>query len=468
MKMKLFLIGTLLFLAVSLFAVSLSLFYQQKNTISTDLPVSEKPVTNPLKGFVAWGENYRQDPWISFAYIPVCWSLLEPEEGVYDFEELESRCFFSDWKADGVRLILRVIADTPSEETHMDIPQWLYEKMGHTGNWYDTSYGKGFSPDYRNAVFQEAHTRLIQALADRYSQDPQVAFLQLGSLGHWGEWHVNASEGIERFPFQTVTDGYVQDYLKGFPSSMLLLRRPYDIGAREHLGLYNDSFGQPSSHEAWLSWISDGYTSDQNGEALSGMPDFWKYAPSGGEFATDRELSWYFSEEQYPTTLDLLLRSHTTFLGPNAPKYQEFHGQSNTVTAGIEHLLSEMGYCLGIRQCRITNLWSPKDLEVTLTWENTGIAPLYQDWEIYLEIQNASGKSVWSGTFDSSFSDWGPGTHSWTRTLEGTGALEAGEYTLFAGVVDPLMGTPGVRLRMEGEGFLYAAGTFPIPSRSFL
>lgn len=86
-----------------------------------------------MKGFVAWGENYRQDPWVSFAYVPVYWSFIEPQEGVYDFEELEQRCSFEKWRSDGVRLIFRVVADSPSDEMHMDIPQWLYEKMEEEG-----------------------------------------------------------------------------------------------------------------------------------------------------------------------------------------------------------------------------------------------------------------------------------------------------------------------------------------------
>lgn len=33
----------------------------------------EKPVNNPYKGFVAWGENYREDDNVAFAYVPVYW-----------------------------------------------------------------------------------------------------------------------------------------------------------------------------------------------------------------------------------------------------------------------------------------------------------------------------------------------------------------------------------------------------------
>lgn len=425
--------------------------FAKENTVTVSVPQSVAPVTNPLKGFAAWGENYRKDPWVSFAYVPVYWSELEPEEGKYDFKALEERCHFEQWKQDGVRLIFRVVSDSPSSETHMDIPQWLYEKMNGAGDWYDNSYGKGFSPDYRNRIFKEAHTRLIQALAAQYGQNPQVAFWQLGSLGHWGEWHVNESAGIERFPFQTVTDSYVRDYLNCIDASKLLLRRPYEIGANSQMGLYNDSFGQ-KSHEMWLSWIADGYISDQNGEELTGMPDFWRYAPSGGEFATSQEENWYFSDVQFPVTLDFLHRSHTTFLGPNAPKYEDCNDET---AKKIEVLLQQMGYSLGIRQCTLTNLRRPGNIEGTLIWENTGIAPMYENWPVRLELKNADGDIIWSKEYESRLMDWGPGTHTWTVMLDGTGGIPHGSYRLYAGIIDPLTQTPGVALTMTGDGCMY-------------
>lgn len=317
---------------------------------AVEIPASDKPVTNPMKGLAAWGENYRQDPYVAFAYVPVYWNELEPRQGEYDFAALEERCHFARWRADGVRLILRLVPDTPTEEKHMDIPQWLYDAMDGAGTWYDGDYGQGFSPDYENQVFRQAHRALIAALGQRYAEDPQVAFIELGSLGHWGEWHVDTGAGIAPFPTQAVTDSYVQDYLAVFSPNRLLLRRPYTIGREQGLGLYNDSFGLPDSHGEWLSWITEGYRSDQNGEWLPGMPEFWRKAPSGGELSPQQEDGWYFSADQFPTTLALLEQSHTTFLGPNAPAYGELSG---TEAENLRTLLAEMGYTLGVRNCII-------------------------------------------------------------------------------------------------------------------
>lgn len=421
---------------------------------AVEIPAGETPVTNPMKGFAAWGENYRQDPYVAFAYVPVYWDELEPEQGRYDFAALEQRCHFAQWRADGVRLILRLVADTPTEERHMDIPQWLYDAMDGAGTWYDGDYAHGFSPDYENPVFRQAHQALIAALGERYGSDPQVAFVQLGSLGHWGEWHVDTGAGIDPFPDQTVTDGYVQDYLAVFQPEQLLMRRPYTIARDQGLGLYNDSFGLPESHAQWLSWITDGYQSDQNGEWLPAMPDFWQKAPSGGEFSPHQEGAWYFSQEQFPTTLQLLEQSHTTFLGPNAPQYGELTG---TREQNLRTFLARMGYTLGVRRCTVWRTVLGGGLQAELVWENTGLAPLYAHWPVVLELRDDTGHTVWSGQTEVPFPSWGPGSYTLRAALTGAETLPAGDYSLWVGIQDPLTGAPGVALQMDAprDGALY-------------
>lgn len=425
------------------------------------LPQGQKPVINPMKGLMAWGENYRQDPYVAFAYVPVYWNELEPRPGQYDFQALEERCHFDRWRADGVRLVLRLVTDTPTDTAHMDIPEWLYEEMDGAGTWYDGEYGQGFSPDYENEVFRAAHRLLIAALADRYADDPQLAFVELGSLGHWGEWHVDTDAGIDPFPTQETTDEYVRHYLAVFPAHRLLLRRPYPIARDEGMGLYNDSFGLPDSHSQWLDWIREGYVSDQNGEALPAMPDFWLQAPSGGEFSPRQESGWYFSAEQFPVTLDLLRQSHTTFLGPNAPKAGELTPDEEE---NLRTMLAEMGYTFSIRRCTVTRPLFSDVLRVSLTWTNTGTAPLYAQWPVLLELRDQSGRTVLRGEFPQDFAAWGMADTTVLLELEGARNLPAGDYTLWAGIMDPLTGQAGVTLQLDTptDGGLYRLAGFSL------
>ena len=391
----------------------------------------EKPVNNPYKGFVAWGENYREDDNVAFAYVPVYWSELEKEEGVYDFEALENRNYFEEWTKNDVYLILRVVMDSPSDKEHADIPEWLLEKVN--GTYYDTEYGKGFSPDYADETLIAYHEKLIQALASRYRDDERIAFIQLGSLGHWGEWHIHSDIG--EFVKSEISDRYVQHYIDNFDSSMLMMRRPFDIAQENHMGLYNDSFGKPSSHERWLDWIENGYTSDQSNEFLNGMSDFWKYAPSGGEFATYQDVMWYFENENFEQTMDFLRRSHTSFLGPNAPK--------NSNDENVLELLKELGYCFAIEEVKVTKGFGSYDIKLKMN--NIGIAPIYKNLDLIIWITDENDSPVYGGIID----DVETALKMNEFVIDGSFAFEktdSTKYKLWVGLKDAIGPNSGIEL----------------------
>lgn len=341
------------------------------------------------------------------------------------------------------RMILRVVADSPSEEATMEIPRWLYEDMEGAGTWYENEYGKGFSPDYENRVFQEAHKELLEALGKRYNDDPQIAFIQLGSLGHWGEWHVNQHSGIQEFPDSMVTDAYVLDYVNAFPDKNLLMRRPYAITSWEQIGLYNDMFGEPEAQEEWMDWIEDGYVSEQNGEKLPSAPQFWEWGPSGGEIASSRDSSYYFGEG-FQDTLRFIKESHTTYLGPNIPLKTEL---SEEEWKNAQRAQQEMGYCFTIRECTLQQ--SPrKDKKIQIKWENIGNAPFYEDWDIRIQLENEAGAVLWSKDYKEGLSEWAK-TYTMERILPDTANLPKEGISVWAGIVDPMTDMCGVKLAVE-------------------
>lgn len=425
-------------------------------TKTWEVQEGEKPAANPLKGWVCWGENLSAGAGLSLAYVPVYWSEAEPEKGVYDFDGLEEKYHFREWREQGTRVILRVVLDSPSDEGEMNIPQWLYEEMGGDGAWYENDYGSGFSPNYENALLKQYHGKFIKALGERYNEDPQIAFIQLGSLGHWGEWHVHEESGIRQFPDSTVTDGYVRDYLEAFGKKKLLLRRPYGIVQEAGLGLYNDSFGDPAAQEEWLDWIQNGYISSQNGQELPGAPDFWKKAPSGGEFSTSHDMGWYFGEN-FHTTLRYLKESHTTFLGPNIPEKEDVTEER---WENAEKFAQEMGYCFTVRSSRL-KYQRGRDKRIEILFENIGTAPFYEDWEVRIALKDENGQTMWQQDFPAELSAWQK-QENFSRTLEGTAGLEAEGLSVWVGIVDPMTGSCRVKMAMEGEEVegMYCVGRF--------
>ena len=50
------------------------------------------------------------------------------------------------------------------------------------------------SPDYDHPQMVVAMERFVSAFGKRYNNNPSVAFIQLGLLGFWGEWHTYPHE----------------------------------------------------------------------------------------------------------------------------------------------------------------------------------------------------------------------------------------------------------------------------------
>ena len=48
------------------------------------------------------------------------------------------------------------------------------------------------------------YKRQVNALGEHFGRDGLVSYIELGSLGHWGEWHVNISAGIQSLPEESV------------------------------------------------------------------------------------------------------------------------------------------------------------------------------------------------------------------------------------------------------------------------
>ena len=159
---------------------------------------------------------YAQDSLLR--YVELRWREVEPQEGVYAWDALDAQYGFRDLRARGIHLVVRFVCDVPGQESHMDIPDWLYAQTGD-GSWYSTDYGKGYSPDYNNATFRAAHRRVLAALGEHFGTDGFVTYVELGSLGHWGEWHIKTGEGLVPMPGEAIRDEYVADYEAAFPTA---------------------------------------------------------------------------------------------------------------------------------------------------------------------------------------------------------------------------------------------------------
>ena len=424
--------------AVCLAAAGVAMF--QMRTTKNYRP-DNTAFANAMIGYAPMVDNPEAEG-CTLRYIELKWRDVEPEEGVYAWDAIEEKYGLEKLREQGIHLVLRFVCDVPGREEHLDIPDWLYEKTGN-GSWYSTEYGKGYSPDYSDPVFRAAHHRTIRAVAEQFDRDGFAAYVELGSLGHWGEWHIKSGEGLVPMPTEAIRDEYEKAYTEAFSNAKLLMRRPFRAAAEDQLGLYNDMTGHEKDTEEWLGWIGKGGWYGEEPGALAAMPEFWQNAPVGGEFTSSLSMKEMLDTE-LSRTLDLIRKSHMSFLGPKVAE-QRFN-------RGYREVLKSLGYRLWV-----TDLEVNRDGEggsVTLTLANDGEAPFYWDWDLNLYLEDKDGRTLETCRLPLSLPDLMPGEEQ-TLTVElsnlsGLFRLR-NRQRLTIGIVDPMTGRDAVRFAMKAN-----------------
>lgn len=417
--------------------------------ISADYRMTDSSIVNPYMGFAVDATSKIAAAQYSLVYIDITFRELQPKgPESFDFEAIASENHIEQWKSEGKHAVLRFVCDIPRDSAHMDIPDWLYQLTGD-GTFYDTSYGKGYSPDYSNEVFIQYHKAAVKALGEYFS-DEFVAFVELGSLGHWGEWHVKRESGIVGMPESAVREEYVKHYIEAFDHAKIMMRRPFTNAKKYGLGLYNDMAGDPEATEEWLGWIEEGGTYTQTGEknALVSMPDFWKKAPAGGELTSSLSME-YLCGTGLSETVSLLQQSHTTFIGPKCPVSSSNKYDSAVYRNAVSEMIGALGYRIGITRMTVKQSQEPSVYQVELQWKNEGVAPLYFDLPVKLYLTDQE-RTEEIADVDIALTQLLPGTTVKTVTSLPRDTVLSGT-TISVGILDHMTGCPAVRLVSDQE-----------------
>lgn len=418
----------------------------------------DEVLTNPYMGWVPWASGTAHPQPFTMVYAPLLWRELEPvSRGYYDWAGFEKRNNFDFWSSRGVKIVIRFYLDQPTDKAHRDIPDWLHDILrADKGTVYSTPIGRGFSPNYGDPVLIAEHGRVIAALGARYAADSRVAFIELGSLGHWGEWHCWPYAPTDggpsgAFPVLPVSDQYVQHYIDAFPVDRLLMRRGYRKAKDWQFGLYNDMFGDKASLDSpgwgWLWGINNGY-SDDLGQTQPAMPEFWKHGPSGGEFANG-DPQYYLTDHRIKETQQAARTSHTSWLGPSSPADM---AAGCPEQANIDALMKTLGYrFVLVSETHPGFVAAGKPLTVTMNWQNKGVAPFYFRWPLELSLADPTGAIVARTITDADIRGWLPGTTTAVQSVAVPADLANGAYTLCVAILDPATGGPGISLAIGGK-----------------
>lgn len=434
---------TLELAALGLFFVGL-LIYTRMMADRIVYQSREDILYNPYMGFAPSADNPDVVRDNTLVYVDVLWSEWETEKDFYDVEGVKRENNWDRWKREGKNVVLRFVCDVPGESKHMDIPQYLYEET-KDGVFYNHSYGKGYSPNYENEYFIERHSKAITELGYALGRDDFVAYVELGSVGHWGEWHVKQGEA-GTLPGGELMKEYIKPYTRAFPNAQFLMRRPFAYIEEYPAGVYNDMQGEPESTEKWLSWIKTGgeYTESKETMKYVAVPEGWKKNAIGGEFTSSLPLEEMITDG-LQQTIKHMQESHTTFSGPMCPVEEDIW---ENYQKEIKQLYDHIGYRYKVTAGRFSLNDLTGKVYVKLDFQNLGSAPLYKDWPLCIyfldENLNVVHKEVQSVDLKNCEKKVS------IKTSFAIDSLEQ-EFSIAVGIENPATNLPAIELDMDTD-----------------
>ncbi|OXM13837.1 hypothetical protein CGZ75_21115 [Paenibacillus herberti] len=454
--------------------------------VISNLTELDSPLNNPFKGWAPSAKSTSYAQPIKLVYAGVTWKDLEPTKGNYNFEAIEKTYNFAYWQSKGVKVVFRLLLDNPTGQAHRDIPDWLYNEMVAAGQSPGTAYrdetggmgsgnNTGFSPNYSSPSVIQGHKLLLDAIANRYyTNERPIAFVQIGSLGHWGEFHTWPYRGPDgeknnytgEFPTNEVSNQYVQHYLDAFAGKedkmQVLIRRSIGLATNNNkgmkLGMFNDVFGDKGSFDdswGWYTGTQNGYSDDLS-QKQPGNPNFWDSRISAGEFYGGQSgmTVALTSGAGFDETMRQTEMSKISWLGPNAPASLAV---GNSLQANMDKLEKRMGYHFVLKQVKHSSVINGNLFPVEVSVENKGVQHFPFNWSVEIQLRS-EGKVVATKKTNADLTTWKTGSYTIADSIP-TSGLPSGKYEISIAIINPETGLPGVDFANEGK---YPDGAFKL------
>ncbi len=321
----------------------------------------------PMTGIVLWTDNDKVNTdAIQLEYRYCGYDEVVDAQGNYDFSKIDK------------------VLDEVASRKHQAILRFHYEYVGRettapkfikSRSDYKETIGKSEGKtthfcDWSNETLKQSTLDFYTKLAERYDQDPRIAFLQTG-FGLWAEYHIydGPNELGKQFPdkeYQAKFLKHMNETFKSLPWMISVDAADYDYSPLEdneellalNFGVFDDSFlCKQHAKENAMNW------------RVLGL-DRWKRSPGGGEF------SYYNNRDQ---------RMALSPEGPNGVSFENSASQfhitfmigNGQLSFQKESRLAQAGMATGYR-FRLTNA-QRQNGKVRLEVTNAGIAPIYRD-----------------------------------------------------------------------------------------
>lgn len=332
------------------------------------------PLANPLRGFVPYqGEEDAFPHTLEYNYVGFADIVKGPD--TFDFEAgLEP--LLDDVASRGHQAIVRLYIDYPDEG--LSVPKYLVDAGLKLRSY--TDHGGGRSPDYAFEPLVVAMERAIAAFGVRYDGDPRLGYVQVGLLGHWGEWHTWPHE--ELFAPESTQRRVLAAYDHAFSRTPVLISQDAmgqailpALGATR-LGFHDDNFANGTLA-----------TDDWRFHArllANGFDKRWQRHPVGGEVQPTIQESLFDVPSGAPEDFTACVAATR----PTWLLYQEVFDNDWPEAKRTRALEASrlLGYALRVTEVRLDGKGA-----VGVRMVNVGAAPFPQAWPAIIEARTDEG-----------------------------------------------------------------------------
>jgi hypothetical protein len=321
-------------------------------------------------------------PGVTVIYLRIAWSYLEPQEGRFNWSVLDTPA--QRWLDKGKQIALRITTSEGSPQ--YATPEWV-RQAGAKGYFFTGGKGvdpngRAWEPDYDDPVFLDKLDHFLAALAQRYDGSPEVAFIDVGSFGVWGEGHTYWST---KKPYSAETlRKHIDLHTKHFKKTLLAANDDFashdrgkqviEYAAQQGLTLRDDSILVQGGKNAYLS--------------ADFAPLFWQKLPvilESEHYGPSQKRGYWQDGSLY---LEAIEKYHAS--------YASVHWWPHEFLAANEDLVRRINLRLGYRLQLVEASWpseiaADSTFSFTTTWRNAGVAPCLPGGHPALTIKDAKG-----------------------------------------------------------------------------
>jgi hypothetical protein len=472
-------------LTVYLFAAIFTMFnlngcnpqLQQNTDLQTQWDTL-RPLANPDKG---WYHHHFDNgidkylissdsilatfPGMDHLYLRLCWAYLEPEEGKFDWNYIDN--MVEKYVPLGYGISFR-ISTKETGGAPGSVPKEINGIRYATPYWVKQAGAKGierpefgspsWTPEWHDPVYLEKLDNFHRAFAEKYDGKPWVRYIDVGSIGEWGEGHTHFSTRIP--PTVDEIKANINIHLKNYKQTQLVVtddliywNKP-ETDVKELLDFVVSNGITFRDDSPLVKWYVDNNLETwsvshphffevvyktkptvfelEHYRAVKGN-DYW-LGKNGADTIPGKGVS---GAEIFRNAIQLI---HPTYIG--------FHGFLEDWLAENPDLTNELlnlcGYWYFPKSVEITETGNSK-LSFQIEWLNKGVAPAYSIYKMRVRLVEKGNSEEIAATFeieDSGNKNWMPGELKWQEYSGSFNKISPGLYSMYIQLFDEKSGRP--------------------------